>query len=84
MWTAIGVPSSSKCDILSQRDRIIDGHAEAARALLHIEPTENVDDAHHHVVDDLLPLGHTEVCLTLNDPESHDTPKTQKNIASNT
>lgn len=80
MRTAVGVPSSGKCHVLSQRHRIVDSHAEAAGALLHIEPAENVDDAHNHVVDDLLPLGHAEVSLTLDDPEGHDTPETQKTL----
>lgn len=42
--------------------------------LLDIEPGEDVDDAHHHVKDDLLPLANTEVCLTVDDPEGHDGP----------
>lgn len=70
----VGVPGRGQCHVLSQRHRVVDGHTEAAGALLDIEPAEDVDDAHHHVVDDFLPLGHAEVCLTLDDPEGHDTP----------
>ena len=72
---AVGVPGGGQCHILSQGHGVVDGHTEAAGALLHIEPAEDVDDAYHHVVDDLLPLGHAEVGLTLDDPEGHDTPE---------
>lgn len=78
VWTTVGVPSSGQSHVLCQRHRVVDGHAETTGALLHVEPAEDVDDAHHHVVDNLLPLGHAEVSLTLDDPEGHDTPAKEK------
>lgn len=81
LWAAVGVPGGCKSHILSQRHRVVERHAEPAGALLDVEPAEDVDDAHDHVVDDLLPLRHAEVCLTLDNPEGHDTPrKTQRTV----
>ena len=71
---AAGVPEAGERGVLQQNDAVVEGHAVAAAALLDIEPAEDVDDAHYHVVDDLFPLGHAEVRLTLDDPEGHDTP----------
>lgn len=42
--------------------------------LLDIKPGENVDDAHHHVKHNLFPLTDAEVCLTVDNPKSHDGP----------
>lgn len=74
----VGVPGSCQSHILSQRHRVVERHAETAGALLDVEPAEDVDDTHDHVVDDLLPLRHAEVCLTLDNPEGHDTPRKQQ------
>ena len=71
---AAGVPEAGEHGVLEQDDAVVEGHAAAAAALLDVEPAEDVDDAHHHVVDDFLPLGHAEVRLTLDDPEGHDAP----------
>ncbi|KAF4076843.1 hypothetical protein AMELA_G00219840, partial [Ameiurus melas] len=46
----------------------------ARAALLHVEPAEDVDDPHHHVKDNLLPLGDAELGLAMHDPEGHDAP----------
>lgn len=74
LWVTVGVPGGSQRHILSQCHRVVDSHTETAGALFDIEPAEDVNDAHHHVVDDLLPLGHAEVSLTLDNPKGHDTP----------
>lgn len=68
------VPEAGEHCVLQQHDAIVEGHPAAAAALLDVEPAEDVDDPHHHVVDDLFPLGHAEVCLTLDNPEGHDAP----------
>lgn len=43
-------------------------------SLLDIEPGEDVDDAHHHVKHNLLPLADAEVSFTVDNPEGHDAP----------
>ena len=54
---AAGVPEAGERGVLQQNDAVVEGHAAAAAALLDIEPAEDVDDAHYHVVDDFFPLG---------------------------
>lgn len=82
MGATVGVPGCSQSHILGQRHRIVDDQAEAAGPFFDIKPAEYVDDAHHHVVDDLLPLGHAKVSLTLDDPEGHDTPEIKCSVRS--
>lgn len=43
-------------------------------SLLDIKPGKDVDYAHHHVKHYLLPLADAEICLTVDNPESHDAP----------
>lgn len=74
MWAPVCIPGGGECHILHKNHTVVCGQAALRWTLLDIEPAEDVDDAHNHVVDDLLPLGHTEVCLTLDDPEGHGTP----------
>lgn len=67
-------PGSGEGHVLSKHSEAVDEHPTASAPFSHTEPAENVHDAHHHVIDDLLPFGHAEVCFALNDPKRHDAP----------
>lgn len=73
-WATIQVPRSSERHILGQYYKAVEKQAATCGSLSHAEPTEHIHDTHHHVINDLLPLGHAEVSLTLDDPKSHGTP----------
>lgn len=68
------IPQGGEDCVLGHHDNVIDGHPTAGATLPHVEPAEDVDDPQHHVVDDLLPARHAEVRLSLDNPESHETP----------
>ncbi len=70
----VNIPSSGECDILNQGHAAVHTQPKAGTAFFDVEPAKDVDDAHHHVVDDLLPFGHAEVSLALDDPEGHGAP----------
>ncbi len=77
VWSALAavyVPHGSEGHIFGQDYEAVKKHTAPRGALTDAEPAEYVHDAHHHVVDDLLPLRHAEVRLTLDDPEGHGAP----------
>lgn len=73
-WWAIQVPQRAQGRVLTQDHEVVDEEAEAGASLFYIKPAEDVDDAHHHVKDNLLPLGDAEFGLAVYDPEGHDAP----------
>lgn len=43
-------------------------------SLFDVEPGKDIYYAHHHIKHNLLPFADAEVCLTVDNPESHDAP----------
>lgn len=73
-WWAIQVPKRAQGRVLQKDHEVVDEEAAAGASLFHIKPAEDVDDSHHHVKDNLLPLGDAELGLAVYDPEGHDAP----------
>lgn len=71
---AVQVPQRAQGRVLQQDHEVVDEETAAGATFLHVEPAEDVDDAHHHVEDDFFPLGDAELGLAVHDPEGHDAP----------
>lgn len=71
---SVGVPQASKHRILGKHHEVVDHHVVPGSALLHVEPAEDVDDAHHHVEEHLFPFGHAKIRAAMHDPERHGAP----------
>lgn len=74
VYLSVYIPQSSEQCVLSQYHRVVSHHASPGVSLLDVEPTEDVDDANHHVKQHLLPARHTEVCSSMHHPQGHATP----------
>lgn len=70
----VQVPEGAQGGVFQKDHKIVNEQPAACPAFLDVEPTEDIDDPHHHVEHDLLPFGDTEFCLTVDDPEGHDAP----------
>lgn len=67
-------PQPCENGVLCQHYDVVHYHPVTRPSLLYIKPAEDVDNANHHVEEHLLPLGHAEVCASMNHPESHGAP----------
>lgn len=74
LGSLVEVPECTQSSVFQKDHKIVNEQPAACPAFLDIEPTEDVDDPHHHVEHDLFPFGDTEFCLTVDDPEGHDAP----------
>lgn len=67
-------PQASEDGVFGQHHSVIRYHSITRPPLLHVKPTEDVDDPNHHVEEHLFPLGHTEVGASVHHPEGHGAP----------